>query len=254
MRTSYEAIAVAIEMYYDGFSLSKVQKYLNKLLKVTVGRNTILHWFEKYGPMVKEFTDSLKADLSPWWYADETMVRVKHKSGKKYIWYWDVIDGRTRFLVSELASKARLMSDAKALMRLGKHVAMTHPQEITTDHLPSYPKAIVGVFGRKVETRVKHTQSPGLTSEKHNLMIERFHNTLKERTKVMRGMQNLETATPLLQGFRTHYNFIRKHTAIGKTPAEAAGIRLPFENGWGDLIQWATVYQSKAYSKDFNSA
>ena len=25
----------------------------------------------------------------------------------------------------------------------------------------------------------------------------------------------------------------------GKTPAQATGLDLPLENGWGDLIQWA---------------
>jgi len=28
------------------------------------------------------------------------------------------------------------------------------------------------------------------------------------------------------------------------TPAQAAEIQLPFNDGWGDLIAWATVYRT----------
>ncbi len=28
----------------------------------------------------------------------------------------------------------------------------------------------------------------------------------------------------------------------GLTPSQAAGIQLPFNDGWGNLIAWATVY------------
>lgn len=41
-----------------------------------------------------------------------------------------------------------------------------------------------------------------------------------------------------------HYNFVRPHQSLdGKTPAEAAGINLNINDGWGDLIELATKYQ-----------
>jgi hypothetical protein len=30
----------------------------------------------------------------------------------------------------------------------------------------------------------------------------------------------------------------------GQTPAQASGINLPFTDGWGDLIDWATYNQN----------
>jgi transposase-like protein len=82
-------------------------------------------------------------------------------------------------------------------------------------------------------------------SKLSNNIIERFHNTLKERIKVMRGFGSGKGAENVLYGFVIQYNFMRPHTTLyGRTPAEAAGLKLPVEHGWGDFIQWATNHQS----------
>lgn len=76
-------------------------------------------------------------------------------------------------------------------------------------------------------------------------MIERWYGTLKDRTKPMRGLEIPETA--ILKGWPIHYNFLRPHESLGgRTPAEASGINLPFEDGWGDMIHWATVFNTKS--------
>jgi len=56
-------------------------------------------------------------------------------------------------------------------------------------------------------------------------MVERLQNTVREREKVMRGMQNNDTAKILMDGFRNYYNILRLHMGIdNNTPAEMAGI------------------------------
>jgi len=76
--------------------------------------------------------------------------------------------------------------------------------------------------------------------ELSNNIIERFHNTLKDRIKILRGYGCFQGARNSLDGFVIQYNFLRRHMSlIGRTPAEASGLRLPIENGWGDLIQWS---------------
>jgi transposase InsO family protein len=38
----------------------------------------------------------------------------------------------------------------------------------------------------------------------------------------------------MLKGWFVHYNFLRPHSSLkGKTPAEAAGIKLDITNRWG---------------------
>jgi transposase-like protein len=56
----------------------------------------------------------------------------------------------------------------------------------------------------------------------NNNMIERLHGTIRQRNKVMRGLDDEETARTMMDGLRIYDNFIRPHTALnGKTPAKS---------------------------------
>lgn len=57
----------------------------------------------------------------------------------------------------------------------------------------------------------------------------------------MHGMNNKDSAQKLIDAYRIHYNFIREHGSIKKTPAEQAGIKLPLgQNKIESLIRLAT--------------
>ncbi len=44
--------------------------------------------------------------------------------------------------------------------------------------------------------------------------------------------------TPLVEGQRIRYNFVRPHEALdGQTPAQAAGIGVEGENKWFELLK-----------------
>ena len=62
----------------------------------------------------------------------------------------------------------------------------------------------------------------------------------RERTKVTRGWKTGKT--PIAEGQRIHYNYVKPHMALeGKTPAEASGIKLEeMKNKWLTLIQNAS--------------
>jgi hypothetical protein len=70
-----------------------------------------------------------------------------------------------------------------------------------------------------------------------NRAIERFHETLKQRTKTMRGLKNIESAYEFLQGWLVHYNYLRPHLLLGdETTAEVVGIDYPYKN-WAGIIR-----------------
>ena len=104
-----------------------------------------------------------------------------------------------------------------------------------TDQLSAYLDGVELAWG--AETR--HITTKGLTAKTNTNIIERFHGTLKGRTKVMRGLKKREAAQLILEGWLVHYNYFRPHESFGdKTPAEKANIVLKAKN-WADVIKQA---------------
>ena len=69
----------------------------------------------------------------------------------------------------------------------------------------------------------------------NNNRIERLNGTLRERVKVQRGWKTMKT--PLAEGQRIHYNFVKPHMALeGQTPAQVAGIGVNGRNKWMELL------------------
>lgn len=63
-----------------------------------------------------------------------------------------------------------------------------------------------------------------------------MNGTLRERVKVQRGWKTMKT--PLAEGMKIQYNFIKPHMALdGKTPSEVAGIKVEGNNKWLTLIK-----------------
>ena len=74
-----------------------------------------------------------------------------------------------------------------------------------------------------------------------NNCIERLHGTEKERTKVTRGFDTDLGAAALAEGWRVHYDAVRKHLSLGTTPAEAVGMSLPDGFRWKEILERAVT-------------
>ena len=64
------------------------------------------------------------------------------------------------------------------------------------------PRAYIDGIERVFDADTVHVQSEGMASLSHNNFIERFHVTLKQCTKVMRGLRSPTTASLVLAGWR----------------------------------------------------
>ena len=73
-------------------------------------------------------------------------------------------------------------------------------------------------------------------------MIERMHNSIRERTKVFRGFHgSVESAEMIMKGYEIYYNFIRKHQAIKCCPYQlATDLNLNSNNKWLELINMSS--------------
>lgn len=172
--------------------------------------------------------EQFKPVVSDNWVVDETVVKVVGN-----MWFWDIIDEGTRFLLASHLSRTRTMADVMTVMSRAHKRAGKAPKFIISDSLGVYPDGIERIFGADA----KHIQAKGITHEINTNLIERFHGTLKDRTKVLRGFKTFDTADLLLEGFLVHYNFFRPHMTLqGKTPAKVARINLSFKT-WTDFIR-----------------
>lgn len=71
--------------------------------------------------------------------------------------------------------------------------------------------------------------------------MERINDTIRDREKTFRGLKSFDS--PVIKGFQVYYNYMRKHEAINKTPAEQALIRVDGKSKWITLIQNASLYR-----------
>jgi putative transposase len=209
----------ALSMFYDGLSLNDIRNHLKQEYDFYPSSSTVYQWIEKYTPEVtKQFKD-YHPNVGDTWIADETVLRIDGQN----VWMYDIIDEKTRFLLATEMTLSRTIVDAKELLKkASKRAGGEVPKTIITDSHSSYPKGIQQVF----EGKTTHIKSDPFGEVENTQRIERFHSTLKERTKVMRGLKSADTAERFIDGWLVDYNFFKPHMALdGKTPAEEAGIK-----------------------------
>jgi putative transposase len=237
MRTSAVQIAAALSMFYEGMSLNGIRRHLEQTYRNHPSDSTVYGWIVKFTKIAISAAKDYKPVVGNTWVADETVLKIgghRLDPQKKGVWFWDIIDAKTRFLLASHISSARTANDAILLMEKALERAGKFPQVVITDKLQAYLDATITVFGAKT---TEHIQSKGFTVKPNTNLIERFHGTLKARTKVMRGLKKRDTAKLIMDGWLIHYNFLRPHEALkNKTPAEKAGIKVPFKS-WLDIVK-----------------
>lgn len=243
MKHKGEIITTAIDLYFKNVSLRKIEDHLKQAHGVNVTHVTILNWVRKYSAIVGEFTANLKVEGSETILADEMMVSVKGD----WVWFWSVMDKRTKFITSTCLSRTRGLPEAVGLFKKAKTRTKNIPKTVVTDGLPSYMRAFTKNFWRH---RARHMRLVKFWDKVNNNPIERYHGTVRERTKIMRGFKEMGSANDIMGGFINYYNFVRPHMSLGGlTPAEAAGINLGLSGGnrWNKLIKIGVDYKNGVY-------
>ena len=245
MKTDKHIIVTALNLYYDGLSLRKTQRNLKQIFGETVSQVTILNWIKKYSKLVKEFVMTLTPQLSGFWHEDETMLKCEGRN----VWFWEMIDEDTRFLVASHISGTRTLEDTIAIFNKGYGQSKVRPRAIFVDGSFVYKPAFNKVFWTmRKDTRPELIQRVGIRTRETNNMVERLHGTVKDRTKPMRGLKSFESTKALLEGFAIHYNYVRLHQSLnGKTPAQAARMQAPAN--WKGLIEVATRYETELLAR-----
>ncbi len=229
-KTPPEQVAAAVNLFYSGLSINEVSRNASPIFNVSPpSKATVYEWVTDYTKLALHETKGMKASTGDTWVCDEQVQRI---GGLKY-WVWTVMDGDTRYILANHISPTRTIRDVTTLFREAKGNSIGAPKHIITDGMPAYPEGIERVFGGQT----KHVVSGGIRAETNNNLSERLQGTIRQRTKVMRGMHSPETARMVMDGWTLHYNLFRPHEGLdNRTPAQTAKIDTPFTN-WEDVAR-----------------
>jgi len=248
-RSEPEKIAMALDLYFRGMSLRQIAEHFFQVYKLKLSHMTIYNWIAHYSKLAADWMDSQNAKVGEKWHVDETVVNVNGE--QRYL--WNVMDSETRMLLATHLSRTRSISETRMPLRKAKDMTEIRPRLVFTDGMHAYKPAIRKEFGRHARKEDDmigqgsgnifnpHRVVVSIKAERSNNRIERLHGTEKSRTKVMRAFDQDHGAAMLMDGWRVHYDMIRKHQAIGKTPAEAAGIPPLDGFKWLELLKLATT-------------
>jgi len=168
------------------------------------------------------------------------MVHEESINGDRHYWLWNALDNGSRYLVASHLTRGRGHKDAREFFEIAKKQAKRDPQVIFSDGLDSYrgeyDPISIGNYGK-----IAHIANVGIRSHMGNHRVERLHNSMSEREKVMRHLKKAHSADKVFKGYRAYYNFVRPHSALkGRTPAQEAAIPIQLgTNRWLDLIRQA---------------
>jgi len=230
MKASPQAITAALDLYFKGISLRSITDHLKQFYGLKVNCSTVLRWIHRYIKLMSEYVKELMPQVSDKWHADETTINVNGH----YRWLWNLMDSETRFLLSSKLTQTRREHEATNLFLEGRLRSDRAPNLVVTDGLLSYE----GAFRNAFPKGTRHLCSPRFIDRTNNNLVERLHGTVKDRTKVMRGLDQDLPTNKIVEGFNVYYNFIRPHKALnGKTPAQVAKLDMGLEgNRWRSLI------------------
>jgi transposase-like protein len=228
MRIPKDQIALAINEYYDGYSINSIRKSLEQKYRSYLSESTIYSWITHFSKLAVSEANNTQIDVGDRWIIDETTIRI---GGKEY-WLFDVIDTTTRFLLARKLSCNRSFNDIKTSLLMARGRTGKIPQQIVTDRWEGFSESINLAFG----SLDQQPQIELLFEASGMGLIELWQILLRDRFKIMRGLKKEETTYLILDGLMVHYNFFRTQASLhDQTPAQLAKARFAFVN-WTDVI------------------
>lgn len=227
-----ETVGEALELYFRGMSLRAISDFLLKQKNIKVSHSTILHYLRKGILQVKEFTDELVPQTGKVLLADETMINLQEAHRNK-AWVWNIMDEDSRFILNNHVSFTRTQYHANTAMKTAANFTNGETEEVITDGLPHYSKAIKYAF-----KNAKHSAYLSIKLTPNNNVIERYHGDFKARHKPMRKFSKIKSTQILMWGWQIYHNYIRPHGRFkGNTPANIARVGLPDQLSWRKLLE-----------------
>jgi transposase-like protein len=235
MKHNPQAITTAMQLYFSGESLRNTARSL-RLIGAQVSHQTIYRWIAKYTALMDKYLDKITPQVSDTWATDELFLKVK--GNMKYL--YAMMDEQTRFWIAQEVADTKYTADVRSLFQLAKKIAGKQPKTLVSDGAMNFHVAYKSEFRTaRLENRTEHIRHIRLQGDYNNNKMERMNGEIRDREKVMRGLERKDS--PILTGYQLFHNYIRPHKALdNRTPSEAAGIQVRGKNKWITIIQNAS--------------
>ncbi len=156
---------------------------------VEVDARTIYDWVRAFTPHFIAAAHAHRSPIGQRWRVDETYIKI----GKRWYYLFRAIDEHGQ-IVDVYLSPQRNTAAAQAFFETAIDASPVPPTRVTTDKATCYPPAL-----RTLLSNAEHR-----TSKYLNNGLERDHQHLKGRMRVMRRFKTMASAS----------NFCRGHTLI----------------------------------------
>jgi len=240
MRHSANVILFGVRLYTEFYlSGEECARLVQDVMNTKVTGRSILNWVQKLAPYFQRISRLYKPRYSQIWYIDEMFVNRKgsRKRPGKQGYLFTVYDEH-RQVVATLLSNRRNSQFAIKVFKMAVGETGFYPRIVSTDKCHIYDAL------RKYRGKIKHVhahfETKLISYEKGVVMInqnriERYHSEIRPKEVRMRVIKNFECGTRFFQIRGVVHNFLRKHMALGMTPAQYSGVTE--EISWNNLAE-----------------
>jgi putative transposase len=121
MKHDPKVITLALDLYFKGVSLRKIADHLKQFHDIPIAQTTPMRWIKKYLKLLSKYVEKNQVDVGKIWHSDEMTVFIKKNGEKKYYeWIWNIMDSKTRYLLTCQVTKNRYVEDAKKPLKQAK--------------------------------------------------------------------------------------------------------------------------------------
>jgi transposase-like protein len=121
------------------------------------------------------------------------MAHEEPINGDRHYWLWNALDNGSRYLIASHLTRGRGHKDAREFFEVAKKQAKKDPQAIFSDGLDSY-RGEYDPISFANYGKIAHIANVGIRSHMGNHRVERLHNSMREREKVMRHLKKANSA------------------------------------------------------------
>ena len=198
--------------------------------------STIHRWIARYTEEAVGLLGKVPVHAGWKWVVEESALETNSGS-RRSLWFWDVIDHDTHFLLASLLCPMRTIGNARTLMAQAMlRASGALPWVIVTANLGRYLEGALWAF----------RQGRGSPPSRPISIVDgreywpAHDQPAVARAAVMHVPRSKQSAMLLMKGWEIHYNHFRPHWDLDlATPAKAIGASTSAKS-WADVISART--------------